>query len=260
MLQTNSIRLVLALCAGLVLCGCQQTSSGVADEEKEPQFLIGRNQVNAMNFSGAIEAFERALEMNPRSSAAHFELGWLYAEKQTDEAAAIYHYQQYLKLHPGANNAEMIQQHILRLKQELARAALPIPPSSDIQRQMENLAAENRRLQGEVDQLRRTLAQSSESNRPVAGSSNVSRVSNPATSLGVATTVGRPVTSLPDGGASARLASNAASSQSHRVKPGETPASIARQYRVSLDALLGVNPGLNPKRIQIGQSIMLPRH
>jgi len=259
MLRTNSIRIVLVLCAGLVLCGCQQTSSGLADEEKEPQFLIGRNQVNAMNFSGAIEAFQRALEMNPHSSAAHFELGWLYAEKQTDEAAAIYHYQQYLKLRPGANNAEMIQQIILRLKQELARAALPIPPSSDIQRQMENLAAENRRLQGEVDQLRRTLAQN-EVSRATLSSPTVARVSSPVPAPVTQPTTVRSVSSSQVGAAPPRLAANATSAQSHRVKPGETPASIARQYRVSLDALLDVNPGLNARRIQIGQNIMLPRH
>src|SRR6478736_1623952 len=159
MLWVNLNRIALAVLAGLLLCGCQPVGSGATDEEKEPQFLIGRSRVNAMNFNGAIEAFEQALQMNPHSAAAHFELGWLYAEKEADPAAAIYHYQKYLQLRPTANNAETIQSHILRLKQELAKAALPIPPSTEIQRQLEYLTAENRRLQGEVDQLQKAMAQ-----------------------------------------------------------------------------------------------------
>ena len=50
--------------------------------------------------------------MNPRSAAAHLELGWLQAEKAADPAAAIYHYQKFLKLRPTADNAETIRQHI----------------------------------------------------------------------------------------------------------------------------------------------------
>ena len=53
-----------------------------------------------MDYQGAIQAFEESLEANPHSAAAHFELGWLYDEKESDPAAAIYHYQQYLKLSP----------------------------------------------------------------------------------------------------------------------------------------------------------------
>src|SRR6478609_3888609 len=159
MLWVNPNRIALAILAGLLFCGCQPVGSGATDEEKEPQFLIGRSRVNAMNFNGAIEAFEQALQMNPHSAAAHFELGWLYAEKEADPAAAIYHYQKYLQLRPAADNAETIQSHILRLKQELAKAALPIPPSTEIQRQLEYLTAENRRLQSEVDQLQKAMAQ-----------------------------------------------------------------------------------------------------
>lgn len=267
MLQANSTRLLLALCVGLLgLCGCQPTGSSGADEEKEPQFLIGRNLVNAMNYSGAIEAFNRALEMNPHSGAAHFELGWLYAEKQPDEAAAIYHYQQYLKLRPNANNAEMIRQHILRLKQELARAALPIPPSSDLQRQLENLAAENRRLQGEVEQLRKALAQTAEPSRSGPTSGNVSRGNNPASNpvAGTARAIAAGSNPTPVAHSTPNVtpnpASNATAAGTHRVKPDETLSSIARQYRVPLEALLKANPGLDPKRIQIGQMITLPRH
>ena len=41
-----------------------------------------------MDYKGAIESFSKALEVNPRSAKAHFELGWLYEEKDPDPAAA----------------------------------------------------------------------------------------------------------------------------------------------------------------------------
>ncbi|MGC3958004.1 MAG: LysM peptidoglycan-binding domain-containing protein [Verrucomicrobiota bacterium] len=255
MLWLNPNRIALALLAGLLCCGCQPGGSGAMDEEKEPQFLIGRSRVNAMNFNGAIEAFEQALQMNPHSAAAHFELGWLYAEKEANPAAAIYHYQKYLQLRPTADNAETIQSHIMRLKQELAKAALPIPPSTEIQRQLEYLTAENRRLQGEVDQLQKALAQTQPANsgrtmQPLVLPRN--RTVTPA-----ATNVAAQ--------AMANLSPRMAASplepvqRSHKVQAGETAASIARRYNLSVDSLLSANPGLNPRRIQVGQILKLPR-
>lgn len=249
MLWAKSNRMLLVLLAGLLLCGCQPSGPGAMDEEKEPQFLIGRSRVNAMNFKGAIEAFEQALQMNPHSGAAHFELGWLYAEKEADPAAAIYHYQKYLQLRPGAANAETIQSHILRLKQELAKAALPIPPSSEMQRQLENLTAENRRLQGELDQLQKALAQ--------AQGSGVGRsLTQPVASRGYPGA--GAITNSPASSSAARVVDPVAQ-RSHKVQPGETPASIARRYNLSVDSLLAANPGVNPRRIQVGQILKLPR-
>jgi LysM repeat protein len=256
MLWVNPNRIALVFLAGLLLCGCQPVGSGATDEEKEPQFLIGRSRVNAMNFNGAIEAFEQALQMNPHSAAAHFELGWLYAEKEADPAAAIYHYQKYLRLRPTAANAETIQSHILRLKQELAKAALPIPPSTEIQRQLEYLTAENRRLQSEVDQLQKAMAQAQSASSGRTMSSPTPPRSRPTASM--PTNATRP--------AAANLASRnpvvmteVAPQRSHKVQAGETPASIARRYNLSVDSLLSANPGVNPRRIQVGQILKLPR-
>jgi LysM repeat protein len=257
MLWVNPNRIALAVLAGLLFCGCQPVGSGATDEEKEPQFLIGRSRVNAMNFNGAIEAFEQALQMNPHSAAAHFELGWLYAEKEADPAAAIYHYQKYLQLRPTADNAETIQSHILRLKQELAKAALPIPPSTEIQRQLEYLTAENRRLQSEVDQLQKALAQTQ--------SSSSGRTMSPPTPQRNRTTASMATNATMS--ATANLANRnpavtteVVPQRSHKVQAGETPASIARRYNLSVDSLLSANPGVNPRRIQVGQILKLPRH
>lgn len=238
---------------GLALVGCGSPATTGADEEKEPQFHIGRGRVNAMDYQGAIEAFEQALETNPRSASAHFELGWLYAEKVSDPATAIYHYERYLKLRPGADNAETIRQHIFRLKQELAKGVLPIPPSTEIQRQLEQLAEENRQLRDQLDRLRATPVQTFPSNRTVV------QLTTPANNLSDnSRTVPRQVANVPAVTGTSRTERTAVSSRTHRVQAGETPMAIARRYNLKVDALLTANPGLNPKRLQVGQSLVIP--
>jgi len=239
--------LCLALAGGWTLSGCGSATIAGADEEKEPQFLIGRTRVNAMDYQGAIEAFEQALEANPRSGAAHLELGWLFAEKQSDPAAAIYHYEKYLRLRAGADNAETIRQHIFRLKQELAKGVLPIPPSTEIQRQLEQLAEDNRQLRDQVARLQAAASQVASNTRTVL----------PAVA-GLASSGSAPLRAVGGTVPAPRTERAAVTSRTHRVQAGETPVAIARRYNVKLDALLTANPELNPKRMRVGQSLIIP--
>src|ERR1700682_4403412 len=115
-------RFALSFLSCLVLGGCLPSGQSQVDEEKEPHFLAGKSHVNAMDYKGAIESFEKALEVNPKSASAHFELAWLCDQKDSDPAAAIYHYDHYLKLRPRAENAETARTRILACKQDLARS------------------------------------------------------------------------------------------------------------------------------------------
>lgn len=47
--------------------------------------------------------------------------------------------------------------------------------------------------------------------------------------------------------------------RTHTVRSGETLDAIARRYRTSVRELERANPGLNPRRLQIGQRLRLPR-
>lgn len=240
----------LALCAALA--GCYQPGSGASDEEKEPHFQAGRARVNALDYKGAIAAFERALEANPRSAAAHFELGWLYADKVPDPAAAIFHYERYLRLRPNAENADTVRQHILRLKQELAKAVLPLPASPGVQRELEQLAEENRRLREELARWREWYANHA--------SRSTAATEPPPPATAPVAPASAPV--APSAPAPARAAAATSESRpamrTHKVQSGETPSSIARKYGVSVEALLAANPGLNPRRMQIGQTLNIP--
>ena len=252
---TRLLRAMFAVFCSVMASGCFPNSRGPLNEEKEPHFLNGRSLVNAMDYQGAINAFGKALEVNPQSAAAHFELGWLYADKASDPAAAIYHYQRYLQLRPGAENAETVGQHIFRLKQELAKAVLPMPSTPGIQRDFEKLAQENRALREEVERLRAAYAShASGTNLPLA-----TETVNRAAQTVEAATGSSLMAARPQGGSQSRPSpSNPAGARTHKVQSGETPSSISRKYKVKLDALLSANPGLDARRMQVGQLLNIP--
>jgi LysM repeat protein len=241
MISFRLTRIALVLMGSAVLCGCFPSGPNQADEEREPHFQAGRARVNAMDYTGAIEEFEKALEVNPHSALAHFELGWLYEEKDPDPAAAIYHYQQYLKLKRKPENADTIKQHIFRLKQELAEAVLPLPSMPGIQHEMDQLAAENRRLQDEVKKWRAYYASRSAppGNTPTPNDLNQRGPAAPPQAVPPKSPIG-------------------AATRTHKIQAGDTLAAIARQYGVKLEALMVANPGLNPRRLQIGKTLNVP--
>src|SRR5580698_3768 len=95
---------ICVISLAIAATGCAPTS-GSSDDEKEPHFVLGQSRVNEMDYQGAVEAFEDSLEVNPRSAQAHYQLAMLFDTKLPDPAAAIYHYEQYLKFDPNAPNA-----------------------------------------------------------------------------------------------------------------------------------------------------------
>jgi LysM repeat protein len=250
-----------ALAAALITVnGCLPSDSSPLDEEKEPHFVLGKSRVNAMDYAGAVEAFTESLEANPRSAAAHFQLACLFDQKESDPAAAVYHYQEFLRLDPNADNAEVIKQRIYSCKQQLAADVLPLPSAPAVQKQLEDLAEKNRQLQDEVDKWRAyyTAQLAAQKNPPAptpstpalapAGSPTPDDVSaapaNPVpamSSQSIRTTVTKP--------ARARI---------HTVAAGETLAAIARKSGVSLAALEAANPGVTPKKLRVGQTVNLP--
>jgi LysM repeat protein len=251
----------LAVLLGAALGGCAP-GQGQADEEKEPHFALGQGRVNAMDYPGAIEAFEASLEANPRSAAAHFELGWLYEEKSPDPAAAIYHYGRYLKLNPNAGNAALIKQHIDACKQQLAADVLGLPSTSAAQQQLEKLAGQNRDLQQQVDRLQEIVKQwnayyagqsAARSNSPPQNNSIAQQTAGPAPDDISAQSQATP------GLAQTKPAPpKSARPRTHTVVAGETAVGIARKFGVKLSALEAANPSMNPARIRAGQVLNLP--
>jgi len=259
-LSVGLFRIAALLLAGLVLSGC--LPSAPRDDEKEPYFLAGRSHVNAMDFKGAIDSFEKAVEVNPKSASAHFELGCLYDQKDSNPAAAIYHFERYLKLSPNSGREEMVKTRILASKQQLAQTVTLGPVTEKQQRELEQLmvekeklVVENKGLHDQVEGLRADVARlQAMTNRAGAGSLATRQVQPSVSSLSLAagTSPSNPVnpgrTTVPP----------AVSARTHIVKAGETPILIARKYGVKMEALKAANPRLEARHLQVGQALTIP--
>jgi tetratricopeptide (TPR) repeat protein len=245
--------LALVLAAG----GCTPSATDPLDEQREPHFLTGKSRVNAMDYEGAVEAFEKSLEVNPRSSSAHFELGLLYEDKVQDYAAAIYHFDRYLKLRPTSDYAEIVRQRIVACKQELAKTVSLVPVQQTVQRDLERQADEIRDLRQKLEAWQAYFAARGETppaaTNPPAATAVPARPGRAAVNPAPSAAAGPPPEPAPS-----RPARTTKTIGTYSVKGGDTPASIARKYGVKLDALVAANPGVDPKRLKIGQSLNIP--
>ena len=231
------------LCASLN--GCLPSVPAEYEEEKEAHYLAGKNCLSSMDYGGAIESFEKAVEVNPRSASGHFQLGCLYEEKQPDPAAAIYHYEQFLKLRPASNKAEFVRLRINNCKQDLVKTLLPMTIPAGVQRDFEQMAEENKRLRDENEKLHAQLAARETFTNPAVPLAP--RQSSASATGGTR----QPISNSGAGNA-------ALSGRTHLVQSGETPVGIAKKYGVKLDELLRANPGLDPKRMRAGTKLNIP--
>jgi len=234
---------------GIALSGCTPPDQSREDEKKEPHFVLGQNRVNSMDYQGAIEAFEKSLEANPHSAMAHYQLAMLFDEKEPDPVSAIYHYRQYLKLCPKADNAEVITQRIYTCKEQLIAEGMPLSSVPAVQKQLDQLADQNRQLQDEVNRWRAYY-----SSQLAAAKTNSPPV---PTNIVVRLTPDKPTVSNVNTNHSGSV-TTAIRPHTHTVASGETAVGIARKYGVKLSALQAANPGMNPVHIHVGQVLNIP--
>ena len=257
---------MLALC--VAVSGCSPTAETQLDEQQNPHFKAGREKLSALDYKGAIESFERAVEDNPRSALAHFELGVLFEQHANDYPAALYHYNKALKLRPNGNPAENIRQRIPGCKQELLKADSLAIVNPTALRETERLREDNLALRKQVELLQAQLAGRPSASAPGGQVARARESSSSAPAASIATSTdaalrgdsGSASTGVA-AGASERArsaATGAGRTRTHTVKAGETPFAISRQYRIKLDLLLSANPGLDPKRIRVGQVLNIP--
>ncbi|MBI3874550.1 MAG: tetratricopeptide repeat protein [Verrucomicrobia bacterium] len=241
-----------ALCALGVACN----PPGGTDEQKDPHYLRGQELAQRMDYKGAIEAFEKALENSPRSASAHFELGILYFDekKGNDPAAAIYHYERFLRLRPNSPHADVLKRQIHDCKTELARGENLVGGTAATQRDIDRMKTDIERLTAENAQLRIRCEQTGQTPPPTTVASapkaaTPARNETPATGVASAAveSKSRPAPVASNGGA-----------RTHTVKSGDISTSIAKQYNVKNDALIAANPGVDWRRLKIGQTVNIP--
>jgi LysM repeat protein len=260
-------RLLFAALGCLLLSACFQVPENTLEEEREPNFLDGRSRVTAHDYTGAMDSFEKALQANPRSAAAHFELGVITEDPGHDYAAAIYHYQRFLALRPDARMAGVVRQRINGCKIELAKGVPFGAISREMQLDVEKLNAANAALRQQVESLKEQLAQhplivtqfvtnvfaayhSSTTSAPAHVEPILPRA-NPAQSQQP-----RPhqmdQSRPPAAAATPRVVTYA-------VRPNDTISSIARRFGVTAQSILNTNRGVDARRLRVGQVLTIPK-
>jgi LysM repeat protein len=252
--------ILLMLCCAFVfaLTGCRPGTGG-GDEQKEPYYLRGKNRLQARDYVGAIEGFEKALDVNPRSASAHFELGILYEQQQGDYAAALYHYQKAVTLRGDMPSADLARQRIQECKRELAKTVITPVSTQNLQKTVDDLRAENALLKQQLQSWQsyyagRGLPTNTPPSAAPTGQAPVSPA--PVTTARNDTTSTRPVSTRPE----TQIQAPATTSQNrlHTITSGETFGTIARRYRISTAALQSANPTIDARRLRPGQALVIP--
>ena len=248
--RLRSLCVMVAL--GMILSGCGQRANRVVDEEREPYYLKGQEYLRQLNHEDAIKAFHQALEVNPRSSAAHKELGILYEKHENDPAAAIYHYRRFLKLNPDSPIAKDISDRVAGCQIDLVEEMKDSGANerrrqemADLKDKLTHLAQQFEKVQHENDVLRKRLRNINP---------RLAKVTPPPTPTQPAVPKKSPAPMTK----AQPHKHESTSPRQHKVKPNENPTKIARKYAIPLQRLLAANPGLNPRRMQVGQMLKIP--
>jgi tetratricopeptide (TPR) repeat protein len=145
--------LAIALAAAILapLTGC---SPGAMDdrEERDPMLRRAQSRKEAQDIDGAIDLYNKAIDRKPGLARAHFDLGLIYDQEKHDYLRAIYHYERYLELRPGAEKKQYIEGMIRHARISFA-ASLPERPVEAVR--------EIKLLKEEVEALRKQLEEQS---------------------------------------------------------------------------------------------------
>ncbi len=250
--------LLLSVCLFAPLCGCDQGAGSPTDEQREPHFLVGKERVSSRDYPGAIEAFERALEVNPRNAHAHFELGLLYEQHQDGEnhlISAMYHYKRALDLRPNVYPSEHARMRMAGCKQELVKSESLAPVYQTMQRDLERLKDENKSLKSQLESW-----QGQAGTRQPAPPPPNNAVPTPVPPSRSAALAPAPSTGVPPANSGSRVTPlpHAGSSRNYTVQPGDTYASIARSQKVRLESLQAANPSIPAKKLRPSQTLVIP--
>ena len=255
MIRFRAMRCCLVLLLGCFCwSACTQVGERNLDDRKDSDFIAGQNRAKSLDYPGAVQAYEKALETNPHSALAHFELGLIYYLNLPDYAAAIYHFQKFLELRPNDSHAEDVRQFVSVCKQELARTVSLGPIGQKLQKEFEKLTAENQHLRQQVEVLSKSLAAATNRTARLRDASPITPNAGTKPAPILAGKVRPPTTRYPP----SLPAVSSTQNRRHVVRSRETMASIARQHRLPLGTLLAANPGVDPRRIRVGQILKIP--
>jgi LysM repeat protein len=288
-----SWRVILIFVFCCCLSGCLPMSDAPADDEKDPNFIEGRNHYNMMDWKGAVEAYERAVQANPRNAQAHFELGVLYQERIKDPVSAAFHYQKHLELRPNSPYREAIKPRLDACKMEIAKTVTFVVVGQEVHKDLARLTKDLNDAKQQIETLHGQLAATPRvvtqwmkftvtnyftNYMQVASAQSFTQPSRMANTLARTNTTQQPhVTPLPPAKTNTtHRAASALSSgpvtradirppaaatpkvRTYTVRSGETMAEIARKFGVPLPKVQAANPTVQPRSMKAGQTLNIP--
>lgn len=269
---------LLPLAAAALLTGCDERPwvTGKADPKEEANFRQAEAYQRIGQFPKAIEYYQRALDVNPRNAEAHLGLGLIYSDpnKAPEYGFAYYHLHRYVEMSRATNDpivAPLIQASGLKMAEQFANSIGRIQTQGELDQQRRD----NRELAALVTNLTERLnlahlrlglplvsnrwsapqrypapvAPVLPTNAPIAGRRPLAQAGPAATNRVAApmgTTIGTKAVAAPAAG------------RTHKVQARETFAAIARKYGVTTAQLQAANPGVDARKLKVGQELRLP--
>lgn len=270
-----AILLALALGAGTGGCGWLNRPGG--DPRKDPNYQDGLAWKDQGRYDIARASFERAADVNPANRYAHLELGFLHLEQLRDPVSAIYHFQRYLALAQKQESAEF-RDPVVEGRITSAKIQLAMQYSEQIGRQESQVRLdEMRRRNEDLEQQVRLLTQQLQlarqqqltnpatGNPPDNGSAQPSAVGRGPTEAPPPTLPGRvypaPTNRVPvvtSQRTTPATPPRPAPTRTYVIQRGDTPSRIAQRFNLRVETLLAANPGVDPRRLKVGQPLNIP--
>ena len=226
--------------------------------EADADFRRGQGLVSKMDYSGAIRSFNKALLTNPNSAPAHLEVAYLYMDHASNPAAAVHHFNRYLEIDPENDQSKVIRQHMDNCKMELAKQFLIAPVIPTVQRELDGLKDEIKRLQTENAELKSEIRRFKDFPPQLEP-----MPTDEDTGLPPLVPLSPPSPPL-----QARIETEQSSfipaalgnpaPRYHEVRNGDYPAKLARVYGLKVNEILSANPGINPRNLKIGTRLRIP--
>lgn len=252
--------------AALIFAGCDRWPAKDTDERREANFQAAYNLAQQGLHEDAIKAYYRALEANPRNAIAHRELGQLYLERKQDYATAIYHFRRCQEIRATRKDKDAndytIEQAIKQAQMQLAIECNEQIGRQQTHSQLDELKRRNAELEAIVARLSQPSGTGVQpvsagvTNEPptTGGESSAHKTAPEVRRVEVRHSETRSAETKPD----PAVAKSVARPRTHIVKPGETPAAIARQHGLTTAQLMAVNKSVDARRLRPGQALNLP--
>ena len=260
--------LLFSACAAAVmmLAGCNDY---VGKEKSHPLYVKAGKEKSAGEYKEAARCYEEFLQICPKSSRTHHELGNIYNDHLNDPLRAVYHYRKWMEMNPDDKTnyedvrlmAETAQKNLFKkLKEEYKESGEGKQDSEEIQKLRDQLAqtqASLKQCEEQNQKMKETLLSIKAEREKINARTTARNQQNLAAADKRA--------AVPAAGAKGKAApaSDGKAVSSYKVQSGDTLIKISqkcygssRYYHLIIEAnrsRIGKN-----NQIRVGQTLVIP--